>query len=81
MENKNYLPQLGPYEVDEVKEIQDMANLQFPKFFLALDSLAAKDTTVLHKALQQHQNLCKKIQDLYLKFLTRFKSTTTLPKH
>ena len=60
MENRNSLPQLEPYDLEMVKEIQDMANSQFPEFLSALDNLAGEDTTLFHEASQQHQNLCKK---------------------
>ena len=65
MNNMKSLPQLEPYDLEVIKEIQDMANLQFPDFLLTLDNLAGGNTTLLHEASQQHQNLCKK-------FLTSF---------
>jgi hypothetical protein len=65
MENRNSLPYLEPYDLEVVKEIQDMANSQFPDFMLVLDNLAREDTTLLHEASQQHQNFCKKFPDSF----------------
>ena len=65
MENRNSLPQLDPYDLEVVKEIQDMANDIFPEFLTTVDNLAGEDTTSLHEASQQHQNLCKKFPDSF----------------
>ena len=65
IENRNSLPQIQAYDPDLVKEIQDMANNQFPRFLAALDTLAGEDTTLLHEAAQQHQNLVRKLPDSF----------------
>lgn len=57
IENRMSLPQLAPYQPETITEIQQLANEQFPYFLSALDVLAAEDTTALHKASQNHQNL------------------------
>ena len=65
IENRNCLPQIEPYDPEVTKEIQQMANDQFPDFLSALDSLAAEDTTLLHEASHQHQNLARKFPDSF----------------
>jgi hypothetical protein len=62
----NSLPSLELYDLEVIKEIQDMTNSQFPNFMLALDNLAGEDTTLLHEVSQQHQNLCKKFLGSFL---------------
>ena len=65
MDNRKSLPQLEPYELDTINEIQELANQQFLEFLFALDILAEKDTTILHEATQQHQNLVRKFPDSF----------------
>ena len=65
IENCKGLPNLELYEPDTITEIQEMANQQFPKFLSALDILAAEDTSILHDASQQHQNLVRKFPDSF----------------
>ena len=60
VENRNSLPHLEPYQPELIKEIQDMANDQFPEFLSAIDVLAAEETTLFHEATQHHQNLTRK---------------------
>ena len=36
MENRNSLPQLEPYDLEVVKEIQDISNSQFPFFYVSI---------------------------------------------
>ena len=64
-ENSNCLPQLEPYDPEVTREIQEMADKQFPEFLSALDTLAGEDTTLLHEATQQHQNLVRKFPDSF----------------
>jgi hypothetical protein len=40
MENKNSLLQLEPYDLEIVKEIQDMTNTQYPGFLSVINNLA-----------------------------------------
>ena len=65
IDNRNSLPQIEPYDKELTKEIQEMANNQFPEFLSALDNLAGEDTTLLHTAIQQHQNLVRKFPDSF----------------
>lgn len=64
MHNRNSLPQLEPYDLELVKEIQDMASSQFPDFLLALDNLAGEDTTLLHEASHTTPKLVQEISGL-----------------
>jgi hypothetical protein len=65
IDNRKSLPQIEPYETDTINEIQELANQQFPEFLSSLDILAAEDTTILHEATQQHQNLVRKFPDSF----------------
>lgn len=60
IENRNCLPHIEPYDPEVTREIQEMANNRFPEFLSTLDILAGEDTTLLHEATQQHQNLVRK---------------------
>ena len=57
IDNMNSLPHLDPYEPEDINEIQEMANAQFPKFLAELDVLAGEETTLFHEASQHHHNL------------------------
>jgi hypothetical protein len=63
--NRNCLPQIEPYDPELIKEIQQMANEQFPDFLSALDTLAGEDTELLREAIQQHQNLVRKFPESF----------------
>ena len=63
--NRNGLPSLQPYDPQQIKEIQQMADTQFPKFMSALDTLASEDATLLHEANQHHQNLSRNYPDSF----------------
>ena len=65
IDNRNSLPNLDPYEPEDIKEIQEMANANFPEFLSALDVLAGEDTTLFHEASQHHQNLSRKFSDSF----------------
>jgi hypothetical protein len=65
IENRNSLPQIEPYNLDLVKEIQEMADSNFPDFLSALDTLAGEDTSLLHQANHLHQNLVRKYHDSF----------------
>ena len=65
IETRKSLPQIEPYEAETITEIQGLANDQFPEFLSALDVLAQEDTTALHEATQQHQNLARKFPDSF----------------
>ena len=65
IDNMNSLPHLNPYEAEVIREIQEIANSQFLEFLSKLDVLAIEDTTLLHDASEQHQNLSKKISDSF----------------
>ena len=65
IENRNSLPQIEPYDLDLVKEIQDMADSTFPDFLSALDTLAGEDTLLLHQASHLHQELVRKYPDSF----------------
>jgi hypothetical protein len=65
IDNRKSLPQIEPYETDTIKEIQEIANQQFPDFLSSLDILAEEETTILHEATTQHQNLVRKFPDSF----------------
>ena len=65
IDNRNCLPQLEQYDLEAVKEIQNMALENFPEFLSALDELAQEETTLLHEATHHHQNLCRKYPDSF----------------
>ena len=65
IQNHNSLPQLQPYEPETVREIQEMADANFPQFLSTLDILAGEDTTIFHEAIQHHQNLTRKFLDSF----------------
>lgn len=65
VKNRHSLPHLQPYEPETIREIQAMAESQFPQFLSALDVLASEDTTLLHEANQHHQNLSRKFPDSF----------------
>ena len=65
LENRNSLPQIEPYNLDLVKEIQDMTDSSFPEFLSAIDTLAGEDTSLLHQANHMHQTLVRKYPDSF----------------
>ena len=65
IENRNSLPQVEPYDPEETRQIQEIADSQFPEFLSALDVLAGEDTAILHEAAAQHQNLVRKFPDSF----------------
>jgi hypothetical protein len=65
IENRNSLPQIEPYDLDLVKEIQEMADSNFPKFLSTLDTLVGKATSLLYQAIHLHQDLVRKYPDSF----------------
>ena len=78
IENKNSLPQIEPYDLELVKEIQKMANFNKPDFLLALDTLAGEDTSILHQASHLHQDLIRKYPDSFPQSFHRIQPMDTL---
>lgn len=77
MDNMNSLPQLEPYDLEVVKEIQDMANSQFLDFLLALDNLAGEDTPYSMKPHNNTKTCARNFQIHFLKISTGFNSMGT----
>lgn len=65
MENRKSPPQIELYEPEAIREIQEMTNSKFPDFLSALDTLAGEDTTLLHEASHQRQDLIRKFPDSF----------------
>lgn len=65
IENRNSLLQIEQYDLELVKEIQEMANSIFPDFLVALDTLAREDTSILQQASHLHQDLIRKYPDSF----------------
>jgi hypothetical protein len=65
IDNMNSLPQIEPYDLEMVREIQDMANNRSLEFLTAFDTLAQEDTSILHQATHLHQDLIRKFPDSF----------------